>query len=83
MVLVEEVCELGCRVLMRIAIGMLWGTYVVSFNIWYGQLFGNKLSDGALATSCRAGDDPHMAVVMGGQSTMDLLDGGRWCVIHG
>ena len=41
-------------------------TYVVSFDVWYGQFLGNKLSNCAFATACWASDDPHMAVVGGG-----------------
>lgn len=46
--------------------GVRSGTYVVSFNVWYRQLFSNILSNGALAASRWAGDDPHVAVVVRG-----------------
>lgn len=58
-------------------------THIISFDVWYGQLFSNVLSHGALATSCWASDDPHVAVVMGGQGSMDLLDSSLRCVVHG
>ena len=63
--------------------GWLSPTHVISFYVWYGQLFCNVLSNGTFATTSRAGDDPHVAVVMGGQGSMDLLDRGRGCVVHG
>ena len=57
-------------------------THIVSFEVWYRQLLGKVLGNGTFATSSWASDDPHMAVVMGGQSSMDLIDRGSWCVVH-
>ena len=76
-------CQLNFRVHMRIGIRMRSPTHIISFDVWYGQLFCNVLSDGALAASRWARDDPHVAVVMGCQGSMNLLDGGSGCVVHG
>ena len=51
---------------LEVSIRVLGHTYVVSFNVRYGQLLGNKLSNSGFATTCWPGDDPHMAVVGGG-----------------
>lgn len=68
---------------MMIHIRMCSPTHIVSFDVWYAKLLGNALSNGALATSCWASDDPHVAVMMGGQGSMYLLDRGSGCVVHG
>lgn len=83
MVLVQDFGQREYRKHMRVGIRVHSPTYIVSFDVWYGQFFRHVLSNGALATSCGAGDDPHVAVVMGGQGSMDLLDRGRGCVVHG
>lgn len=79
----NEFRQLGCRVHMKIHIRLCSPTHIISFDVWYRQFLGNVLSNGALATSCWARDDPHVAVVMGGQGAMDLLDRGSGCVVHG
>ena len=68
---------------LEVSVRVLGSTYIVSFNVWYGQLLGNKLSNSGFATPCWPGDNPHMAVVGGGQGSMNLLDRGSGCVIHG
>ena len=57
-------------------------THIVSFNVWYRELLRNVLSYGALATSCGARDDPHVAVVGGSQGGMNLLDRAFGCIVH-
>ena len=46
-------------------------THVISFDVWYLQLTGKVLSNSAFAAACRACDDPHVAMVVGGERSMD------------
>lgn len=42
--------------------GLEGKAYVVSFDIWKTQLFGNVLGHCCLAAACRTGDEPDMVV---------------------
>ena len=83
MVLGKGFCQLICKVQMRIRIRLISPTDIVPFYVWYRQLVSKVLSNGALAASRWTSDDPHVAVVMGGQCSMYLLDRGSGCVVHG
>ena len=83
MVLVKDLCQLDNRKHLSIGMRVCSPTHIISFDVWYRQLFRHVLSNGTLATSCRASDDPHVTVVMEGQGSMDLLDRGWGCVVHG
>lgn len=51
----------GGSVLADEAIGK--GNYLIAFNVGKVHGFGNELGDGALSTSCRAGDQPDVVMV--------------------
>lgn len=58
-------------------------THIIAFNVRYRQFLRQVLGDGALAATCGSRYDPHVPMMRGRQSAVDLLDRGHCCVVPG